>query len=117
MSYDKRLQATASKLLAKFGQPITVQVFQGNTSDPITGGKTETYTNATGNGVTLGYKGSEVDQSMILDGDIKLIIENLAIEPTVNSKVPIDGKTYRVKNKMKVKPKDLNIYYELRLRR
>lgn len=111
------LKNTASRLLKKFGKPITINVLTGQNNDPVTGGKNPTYTDTTGNGVTLAYQGKEIDQSLIRTGDIKLIIEDLDIEPVVGSTTTVSSDLYRVDAVEKVSPGPVNLIYIIRLRK
>lgn len=114
MSFDyAKMQATASRLLANFGAPITVQIVTGVAVDVEAGAKVKTYTNATGSGVMLNYRNSEVNGDLVHTSDKKLIIENLSVEPVVDSKVG----DYRVMNVMPLNPAGTNLMYTLQLRK
>ena len=112
-----KMQATASRLLKKFGQSITIRVLTGETLDLSTQSKVSTYTDTTGNGVTLNFNNNEIDGSLILTTDIKLVIENLDIEPIINSITTIDSVTYRVSSVNPVNPEGTNIVYKIGLRK
>lgn len=112
-----RMQATASRLLKKFGKEITVQVLTGETLDIPTQSKVNIYTDVTGNGVTGKFNNNEIDGSLILTTDLKLTIENLSIPPVINSKVSIDGVDYRVASVSKSKPAGINLLYKIGLRK
>ncbi len=117
MSLYGGLQNTASRLLKKFGKSITVQVPTGKVSNPATMSNDVTYTESTGYGVTLGFKNSEVDGTLILKSDIKLIIENIDLEPIRGSLVSVKGNEYRVQSVMPLNPADINLIYTCVLRR
>jgi len=107
----------ASKLLKRFGRSITIRVLTGKTFDIPTQTNTPTYSDVTGNGVTLDFKNSEIDGSLILSSDIKLIIENLTVEPVIDSTTTIDGVAYRVSSVMLTEPAGVNIVYKIGLRK
>ena len=114
MSFDyAKMKSTASRLLKKFGKPITIQVLTGEADDPVTMSKVSTYTNSTGYGVTMPIKSNEVDGSLILASDVRLIIENIDLEPVVGSLY--DG--YRVVSVMPLKPANTNLIYTCILRK
>lgn len=114
--YDA-MQATASRLLDKFGSQTTVRVVTGKTYNPATGSNDKTYTNATGNGVTVNFRNSEIDGDLVRSSDIKLIIENLTTEPVVDSEVTVRGGVYRVMDVMPLNPAGTNLIYTLQLRK
>lgn len=111
------LQSTAKRLLQKFGKPVTVQVLTGQVDNPITMGKDLTFTDSIGDGVTVPIKNSEIDGSLILSGDVKLIIENIDLAPVVGSKVINNGITYRVQMFEPLNPADTNLIYTCMLRK
>jgi len=111
------LQSTASRLLKKFGKSITVQVLTGSTYDPATLGNISTFSDSTGFGVTVPIKSSEVDGSLILTGDVKLIIENISLAPVVGSMVVNNSITYRVEMSEPLNPADTNLIYTCMLRK
>jgi hypothetical protein len=92
-----RLQATAQRMIAKFGQTSTVTRITA--PDPITGGDgTETAHTATLVPVT--YSAREIDGTVILAGDVQLYISavGLTVTPSPGDLVSANGKTFRVIN-------------------
>ncbi|PDT55039.1 MULTISPECIES: hypothetical protein [Sinorhizobium] len=90
-----RLQATAQRLIAKYGQAGTVTRI--TPPDPVNGGDpVETAYTATL--VPMQYEAREIDGTEILTGDVKIYISSvgLAIEPSPGNLVAVSGKTYRV---------------------
>ena len=117
MSFYIGLQLASSRLLKKFGKSITVQVLTGQSYDPATKADTPTYTDSIGFGVTVPVRNSEVDDNLILKSDIKLIIENISLEPVVGSIVVNNGITYRVTMFEPLSPADTNLIYKVMLRK
>lgn len=118
MSFDYvKMQETASRLLEKFGYSITVQVLTGQSYDPVLMSKTLDFTDSIGFGVTVPIKNSEADGSLILMSDIKLIIENISLSPTVGSFVTTKGTKYRVESVMPLNPAETNLIYTCILRK
>lgn len=93
-----RLQATAERLIAKFGQ-IGAVVSLG-TVDPVEGGD-PVPTPYPAKLVPMKYSSKEIDGTVILAGDVQIYISSvgLAIVPSTGDFVATaDGKTYRIIN-------------------
>ena len=118
MSFDyAKMQATAKRLLKRFGKSITVIVLTGKPYDAATRTNTPVYTDSIGYGVKTNFNNSEIDGSLILSSDIKLIIENLDLRPVIDSLVTLSGVEYRVSSVGVVEPADINLVYVLGLRK
>lgn len=92
-----RLQATAARLIGKFGQQGTVARIAP--PDPVLGGEgTETIYPATL--VPMTYTAREINGTTILAGDVQIYISSagLSITPTVGDLAAVNGKTYRIIN-------------------
>lgn len=77
MSFYSNLSATAKRLLAKYGQIVTVSRQSGGTFDPITGAVTgDTQTTFTPNVAVFDYETIQVDGKSIQVGDKRLIMES-----------------------------------------
>ncbi|AFL52719.1 hypothetical protein ABIE78_001396 [Sinorhizobium fredii] len=90
-----RLQGTAQRLIAKYGQAGTVTRI--SEPDPIEGGDpVPTPYEATL--VPMAYSAQEIDGTEILSGDMQIYISSvgLAIEPKPGDLVSASGKTFRV---------------------
>lgn len=117
MSFYGGLQQTASKLLAKFGKPVTVSVLTGNGYDPVLLTNTETFEDVIGNAVTVPISAKEMQDSLILAGDIKLIIENITPAPTVGSTIVNNGIKYRAEMIEPLNPADTSLIYTCIMRK
>ena len=117
MSFYSGLQETASRLLAKYGKPVTVSVLTGNGYDPVLLTNTETFEDVTGNGVTVPVSAKEMQNSLVLMGDLKLIIENITPAPTVGSTIVNNGIKYRVEMADPLTPANTNLIYTCMLRK
>ena len=111
------MQETASKLLARFGAPVTVQVMSNGAYDPATKEKSKTYSPTIGNGVFLNTTKNDTENGLVLTTDTKLLIENLSIAPTVDSTVTRNGEVLRVIHFMPLNPTDTVLVYNLFLRK
>ncbi|AUX76405.1 hypothetical protein [Sinorhizobium fredii] len=90
-----RLQATAQRLIAKFGQASTITRI--TPPDPVLGGDpVETVYAATL--VAMAYSAREIDGTEIQSGDIQIYISSvgLVIGPKPGDLVAASGKTFRV---------------------
>jgi hypothetical protein len=77
-------RATATKLLTKFGKSITLNREVDGVFYPTTGGTETTSETATGVGVLLNFKNSEIDGTSVLSSDKKLIYSGE--EPLINDR-------------------------------
>ena len=112
------LADTASKLLAKNGEPVTIQ-FPGTPGfDPITGDPTTAVPGQTiaCKGYPSRYKSSEIDGSTIISGDVRLIMELVTPRPTVNSTATVDAKTYRIMDLQPIRKSGADVVYIAQLR-
>ena len=114
--YDEML-IVATELLAEFGAPVTLGVLTGNTYDPVTLTNGETFADSIGNGVTVPISAKEMQNSLVMAGDMKLIIENVALAPTVGSTVTNNGIKYRVEMVEPLSPAGTNLIYTCVLRK
>ena len=92
-----RLQVTAQRLIAKFGQTGTVTRITA--PDAITGGD-GTETAHTASLVPMAYSAREIDGTVILAGDMQIYISaiGLPITPSPGDLVAANGKTFRIIN-------------------
>jgi hypothetical protein len=98
MSFDYLdAQATADDLIAEFGAPVTLSTQAGASFDPITGAPVtpSSPVNITGTGVKLQYKSGEIDGTVILVGDCKLLLSTRQV-PLIGMVVVLAGETWRV---------------------
>jgi hypothetical protein len=94
---------TAARLLAKYGEEVTITFTDWAEYDPITGAASGSSTETTVNAVAYpsNYQTKEIDGTVIQAGDIRLILELIENIPVVGCLVLVDNKTYRI---MHVKP-------------
>lgn len=92
-----RLQATANRLITKYGQQGTVT--RVTPPDPNVGGD-PVETAYPAKLVPMAYQAREIDGTVILVGDVQLYISaiGLAITPTPGDYASVNGKTYRIIN-------------------
>lgn len=88
MSQYARARATAERLLAKYGAPVTLSRETTGAYDPTTGGVTTTPASVVGVGVLLDVELDRVNDSSVRAGDAMLyyIGQPLAIDDTLDGK-------------------------------
>lgn len=114
--------ATAERLLAKFGQDITITTVTVGAYDTATQTTLTTETPYTAKGVLLDYK--RIDSGAMTAGNIqvndkKLLVSpvGLTIEPNANDRATINGELWNVINVKTVKPASITVLYELQIRK
>lgn len=92
-----RLQATAQRLIAKYGQAGTVKRL--TPPDPVYGGE-PVVTSYSVTLVPMAYEARYIDGTVIRTGDMQIYISavGLAIEPTVGDIVTANGTDYSIVN-------------------
>jgi hypothetical protein len=92
-----RLQATAQRLIAKYGQAGAVR--RETPPDPVYGGD-PVVTSYPATLVPMAYEARYIDGSVIRTGDMQICISSvgLAIEPTVGDVVSANGTDYAIIN-------------------
>ncbi|WP_457661685.1 hypothetical protein [Sinorhizobium medicae] len=90
-----RLQATAQRLIAKYGQSATVKRI--TPPDPVYGGD-PVVTSYPATLVPMAYEARYVDGTVIQTGDMQIYISaiGLPIEPTVGDVVTANGADYAI---------------------
>lgn len=90
-----RLQATAQRLIAKYGQSATVKRI--TPPDPVYGGD-PVVTTYPATLVPMAYESRYIDGTVIQTGDMQIYISSvgLAIEPTVGDVVTANGADYAI---------------------
>jgi len=116
--FYSQLAATATSLLDTYGQTVTLSRLTGATFDPIlgqdSGGSTTTWT---GSGASFNYNSSEVDGAMVLESDIRLVIEAVSTTPEIGDQVTVDSINYHVVSVNETSPGGTTLKYDLQLRK
>jgi hypothetical protein len=109
---------TASRLLAKYGETVSIifPVYSG--TDPITGEVigTNTSTTITGKGYPSLYQKQDIDGATIQTGDIRLILELINTRPAVGCLATVDGTTYRIMNVQPIRLTGEDVIYICQIR-
>ncbi|MCR6502589.1 hypothetical protein MUO32_26535 [Shinella sp. CPCC 101442] len=107
-----RLQATAQRLIAKFGQQGTVTrlVQSGPSYDPV-----QTPTDYPCMLVVMDYEDRAIDGTLILRTDKLLYVstQGLSIAPDRADTISVGEQTFAIKNVKQINPAGLVVYYEV----
>lgn len=114
--YDN-LRATATKLLTKYGQIVTLSRETVSSYDPVLGVPTSSTAEYTGYAAMFDYQLSEIDGQTIQRGDARLLLQVISIEPKNGDNVTVNGIQYSVINATILAPGGAAVVYELQLRR
>lgn len=120
--YDRQA-ATAQRLLAQFGQPVTVSRVTGGTEDPLTGDVTgQTTESYTPNGVLLNYSVKEAGDSRaagneIRTSDRKLLLAPFDVDPVVTDSVTVDGSEWTIIRIKTLRPAGQTLLHEIQVRK
>lgn len=116
MSYLAQ-QATADRLIAKFGAPCTLSTQAQTGYDGLGQPINIPAASITGHGVKLNYKKAEVDGSVIQMVDAKFLLSTRAV-PLIDMRVTLTGETWRVVNVGALAPDSADVvFYTLQLRK
>jgi hypothetical protein len=109
---------TASKLLAKYGEAVSIifPVYSG--TDPITGAVigTNTSTTITAKGYPALYQKQDIDGATIQAGDIRLVLELIGTRPAVGCLATVDSTTYRIMNVQPIRLTGEDVIYICQIR-
>jgi hypothetical protein len=109
---------TASRLLAKYGEAVSIIFPDYSGTDPITGapvGDTED-TVIVAKGYPSLYQKQDIDGATIQAGDIRLILELIGTRPAVGCLATVDGTTYRIMNVQPIRLTGEDVIYICQIR-
>lgn len=123
-AFYERMASTALRLIAQFGQPALLLDSQSGEYDPVTGEaspglSTEQAASCILQDYTLNESGAaNLAGSDIRASDKKILIAAKGLtEPTLSTKVVVDGDTWSVVNIKEINPAGTPLVYELQGRR
>lgn len=117
MTFYSDLAADAHELIKEFGQTMTLKRLTPGAYDPATGTVSNTTTTETATGVELEYTSREIDGTMVLRGDKKLILSTTGIgAPKVDDTVTIGTTVYTLKNVQPLSPGGTVVIYTCQAR-
>lgn len=108
----------AQTLIKSKGQTITFTRGGAIEIDPATGEETGSVAQTlTADGVLLNYKKSEIDGSVIQQGDAKIIMAAQGFTPVIGDTVDANGLLWRVMDVMPLSPAAVDVIYTLQVRK
>jgi hypothetical protein len=118
MSFYSNLAAIASRLLDTYGQTASFSRVTGGTKNAATGITSGTSTTTySGKGAAFDYNRSEIDGTLIVSGDIRLMLEATTTAPLVGDTCTVSSIAYRVESVKESSPGGEATHYELQLRK
>ena len=115
--YDN-IAITAAALISDKGQTVSFSRQTGGTFDPVLGSESGASTTAfSGKAVALSYNKLEIDGTVILRGDVKLVLEATDTEPAANDECTVDSIVYRVMAVEPISPGGTTVINKVQLRR
>jgi hypothetical protein len=104
-------------VIQKSGQAVTVTHIVTGAYNPATGTVSSTSTVQSGFAVELAYSHSEIDGTLILRGDKKLLLSISGMTAvSVDDTCTVGGVVYLIKNVKPLSPGGIVLLYELQLR-
>jgi hypothetical protein len=113
MRIYQNMAATASRLLSKFGQAITITRYSSSSYNPATSSASLTGTDTITVGAIFSYKDSMIDGALIKRGDKYLLCPVIA---DVGDKVTIATVKYSVIDVKSINPAGTPVMYKFNLR-
>jgi len=109
---------TATKLLAKFGEPVTLTHETNEVRDPATG---EITTPASENvvpgfGYPSRFQNAEVDGTVIKRSDTRLVLNKVSRRPEQGWRAQVQGKTFRIMDVQPITKSGADVIYICQLR-
>lgn len=117
------LKSTASRLLTKFGKPMTLRIQTGSVYDPVTQTNVPAYTDYPVSGLVLNYgreRSGAVSESgtLVQTNDRKLLLSvSDAPIPSIGALVVDGAGIYTVENVKALSPAGINLLFELQGRK
>ncbi len=106
---------TATKLLTKFGQDLTVRNYTNESYNPATGKNVKTYSDTTVKGAVFSFGTGDASAELIQAGDRKAIITS-EVTPQLEDHLIIGTKVYVIKNIKELNPAGTSIIFQLHIR-
>lgn len=117
MSFDYSVLAdTATRLIGDFGAPCTFHKVTEGACDPLTGVNGDTTEDIALTAVRLEFSSSDIDGTMIQEGDFVLLIDGGQDISNIDS-VTVDGEQYEVVRPMPLKTGDTRMITKAQCRK
>lgn len=116
-AFSDEMAAVGLELLTEFGEAVSFTRTTEGEYNPADGTvETGTDTIFTGYGLPVDYSNRDIDGTIIEQGDSRLYVNAVSVEPTTSDKVTVSGRVYRVINVSKYSINGANVLYELQIR-
>lgn len=109
-----RAKDIAYDLIERFGTKLTYSRDTGETYDPSSGTVTSTTESYTADTVWLDYSKEEVDETIVLRGDARLLVAGTV---KVDDRVSFKGSDWRIVDVNPLEPGGVELYTEAQARR
>ncbi len=113
MSLYPALQATAARLLAQFGQPMTLRKRTPGAYDPDTGAATVTEADSAVQAAEFDIPAGMVDGTNILRGDRQVVMSGGGAVPDAGDLLVVGGVARNIVSVKATAPSGLVVVYEL----
>ena len=109
---------TATTLLTKFGEAVTLTYETNEVRNPATGEITTpaTENEASGFGYPSRYQNAEVDGTVVQRSDTRLILNKVTQKPEQGWRAQVQGKTFRVMDVQPITKSGADVVYICQLR-
>lgn len=113
MSFYNRARATASGMIAKFGQAGTLRkITKGSGHNP-----TQTTADHACRLLVLGYSNEEIDGTRIQTGDKRVLVSHMAVAPTLSDRLVIGGESHAIIGIEPLSPAGIVVMWEVQARK
>jgi hypothetical protein len=119
MAFDyTNSNATATRLLAKFGRSVTHTIRTAGTYDPATGLITVTETTQSATAALFDYGTKDIDGTLIVMGDKRaLIAANITTMPKPDDTLTVGSVVWTIKQVNELNPAGTSVMYEAQVRK
>lgn len=112
------IQATAKRLIDRFGRDMTLRARSHGTYNPATATVTRTQTDYPAIGYLDQYAQEDIDGTLIQVGDQRVIMSpTVPVEPKTGDALVIDSDEWEIVRSQPLKPATTLLLYELQVRR
>ncbi|WP_297803413.1 hypothetical protein [uncultured Brevundimonas sp.] len=112
MSFHQRAQATATSMIARYGQAAVLRkVTAGTGYNP-----TETTADHDCQIVVQAYRNFEIDGTRIQSGDKRVLVSHMAQTPTTQDQIVIAGESHAIVSVKPLSPGGVVIMWEVQAR-
>jgi hypothetical protein len=116
--YNEIYNNVVVKQITRFGKAITLKQINQTSYNPVTGDYDDnTFTSYSGLGLQTDYNNTDIDGTIIKQGDKQLLAIELAVTPIPNDRIVVDGVEYNIENVSEVRPGSVLMFYRIQIRK